>query len=53
MSTGFEDIGEGEEITEEAKAAAAIPPEKVEDAADLPDDVRDGIVDDDAVDDEP
>jgi hypothetical protein len=47
------DVTEENEITvEEAKQAAAIPPEKIPGAEDLPEEVRDGTVDDDNEDEE-
>lgn len=37
---------EEERLRDEARALVAIPPEPIPDAADLPDDVRDGHIED-------
>jgi len=42
----MDDLGESDEVTEEAKQAAAEPPPPVEGAEDLRHDVRDGTIED-------
>lgn len=44
---GENGLGEGDEVTAEAKEAAKVPPEKVEGAEDLPDDVPSQPIEDD------
>lgn len=50
MEYGGDDaLGEGDEVTEEAKALAKVPPEKVDGAEDLPDDVPSQPIEEDEV----
>lgn len=45
--TPAEDLGDGEEVTDEAKEAAAAPAEPVEGAEDLPEDVPSDPIEED------